>query len=132
MPYIYNLHRQTQLRRRLRNAPTKTEYILWQRLRRRQVMSLKFRRQYGIRDYVVDFYCPQLKLAIEIDGAPHEFFQQRQHDNQRQQKLQALGIHMIRFTNNDVLVDIDKVINAIRATAIKIDPKTNITTPRPS
>lgn len=122
MPYIYNLQRTKQLRRRLRNAPTKTEYLLWQRLRRRQVGGLKFRRQHGIRSFVVDFYCPQIKLAVEIDGGVHDYVQQQEHDTRRQEYLTALGIHMIRFTDIEILNDINRVIEILESKCLTLLP----------
>jgi very-short-patch-repair endonuclease len=132
MPYIYNLQRTKSLRRRLRNSPTKTEYLLWQRLRGRQVGGYKFRRQYGIRNYVVDFFCPKIKLAIEIDGDVHNLFQQKQNDAERQAELTALGIRIIRFSNDELYTDIDRVVAGIESTCHSIVVATNTTTPNPS
>lgn len=122
MPYIYNLQRTRQLRRRLRNASTKTEYLLWQRLRRRQANGFKFRRQFGIRGFVVDFYCPQIKLAVEIDGGVHGYAQQQEHDARRQEYLTALGIHMIRFTDIEILNDIDHVLDILASKCFTLLP----------
>ncbi len=113
MPYLYNLHRRKNIRRYLRNHATQTEVLLWQRLRRHQVLNAKFRRQAGIRNYTVDFYCPELKFAIEIDGSPHAMVARRQADAYRQQQLEAWGIQVLRFSANQVLDEIDQVIERI-------------------
>lgn len=138
MPFIYNLHRRKNIRRNLRNHPTRSEQVLWFWLRRRQLNNLKFRRQYGIRQYIVDFFCPELKLAIEIDGQPHDFAGQQDHDVRRQKYLEALGIHLIRFTSQDILENMDGVLNRIAEvarrirTAPDVSSSTNETTPNPS
>jgi len=68
---VINKKTQKELRQKLRNEATKSERILWNKLKGRQLYNLKFRRQQGIGKYVVDFYCPKLKLVIEIDGLSH-------------------------------------------------------------
>lgn len=118
MPYIYNLHRQKNIRRNLRNHATLGERRLWFWLRGRQLDGWKFRRQFGIRHWVVDFYCPALKLAIEVDGLPHQqYAEQRVHDQERQERLQGLGIHILRFTDSEVLGNCDAVLAEIRRVA---------------
>jgi very-short-patch-repair endonuclease len=77
-------------------------------------MNLKFRRQYGIGRYIVDFYCPALQLAIEIDGPTHYTDKKVQlADNTRQKHLEEHGIHILRFTNQQVYQHIDTVMNQI-------------------
>src|SRR3989338_5263840 len=85
-----------KLRRRiLRKKQTDAEHKLWQRLRNKQVQGLKFYRQYGVGSYILDFYCPQRLLAIELDGSQH--LATREYDNDRTAYLQRLGITVIRF-----------------------------------
>lgn len=113
MPFLYNLHHQRKFRRYLRNNSTLTERMLWEHLRSRQIAGLKFRRQYGIRGYIVDFYCPEMKLAIEIDGDVHVFYKRKLHDRQRQQKLERLGIRIIKFTGPEIYHNLPDVIDRI-------------------
>lgn len=133
MPFVYNLHRQKNIRRRLRNNTTLTERRLWLYLRGRQLDDLKFRRQYGIRQYIVDFCCPEIKLAIEIDGEPHrQFSHQYRHDMIRQRRLEALGIHVLRFSSNDVLENTQTVLGTISQTAAQLRLNRSMKTPMPS
>ncbi len=80
------------------------------------VNGLKFRRQYGINNFVVDFYCPELKLAIEIDGDVHYYDSRAVFDEKRQKDIEALGIKVLRYTNNDVIKNIEGVLSDIIAT----------------
>jgi len=73
----------------------------------------KFRRQYGVNKYVVDFYCPKLKLAIEIDGDSHFGNQAIKYDQKRQSYIESFGIKFLRFTNNDIYNNIDEVLEVI-------------------
>ncbi len=86
---------------------TKAEIVLWSKLKGKQLNGLKFRRQHGINNYVVDFYCPELKLAIEIDGDVHAYDSRIVYDKQRQKEIEALGIKVLRHTNTDVLNNIE-------------------------
>lgn len=72
MTRIYNRAVYKTRRKELRNNPTKTEKILWAFLKGKKLSGYKFRRQYGVGKYIVDFYCPQMKLAIELDGEMHD------------------------------------------------------------
>ena len=89
------------------------ELKLWGYLRSRQINNFKFRRQYGIGKYVVDFYCPELRLAIEIDGDSH-FQEHRSYDNKRQRYLESLGLEVLRFTNQEIYYDLEQVLNVIK------------------
>jgi very-short-patch-repair endonuclease len=90
--------------RRLRRAMTLPEVLLWQELRRRQ-WTMRFRRQHPVGPYVLDFYCPESKLAIEIDGAVHDLPTQALHDERRDDWLRQQGIRVLRFSAVDVLND---------------------------
>jgi len=72
MTEIYNKKSLETIRKKLRNNMVSTEIILWSRLKNRQLKGLKFRRQYSIGNYIVDFYCPEHRLAIELDGMTHD------------------------------------------------------------
>ena len=80
----------------LRQRSTETENLLWEKLRNRQLLGRKIRRQVPIGAYVVDFYCAEEKLVIEIDGGIHET--QQEQDQLRQETLEALGLRVIRLT----------------------------------
>jgi very-short-patch-repair endonuclease len=102
-----------------RSAPTAAEHTLWQRLRGRRFRGLKFRRQHPIGQTIVDFYCVALLLAIEVDGGYHAPAEQRLQDSIRTAELAALGIKVVRVTDEDVLPDprlaIDKLATAIES-----------------
>jgi len=97
----------------LRKKQTPAELILWKRIRNRQIMNAKFRRQHPIHMYVADFYCHEYKLVIEIDGKIHDLEEHKTNDENRSAELERLGIHVIRFSNEEVLNYIDKVLEAI-------------------
>ena len=92
--------------------PTPAEAVLWSWLRRRQLNGFKFRRQHIIAGFIVDFYCPALQLAVEVDGPIHRY--QPRQDEHRTQILQARGVKIIRFTSDDVMHHVDQVILALR------------------
>lgn len=96
----------------LRKESTFQEKKVWNALRDRRCMKLKFRRQHVIEGFVVDFYCNQLKLAIEIDGAVHN--RQRDYDDLRQHLVESEGIRFIRITNDEIDKDIDILTQRIR------------------
>ena len=112
----FNKSRQKQRRRHLRNHLTKAEVILWMHLSNRQMCGYKFRRQYGVDEYIVDFYCPKLKLAIEVDGEYHFLGSAPLHDWIRQSRIERYGIHFLRITNDDIWDDLDSVLEEIAAT----------------
>src|SRR5262249_39591111 len=86
-------------RRELRNNPTAAEAILWKHLQRRQLLGKKFRRQYSIGRYIVDFFCVECDLAVELDGAPHFGELGEEYEAERTAFLQGLGIELVRFEN---------------------------------
>ena len=97
------------LRRRLRQDTTPAEQMFWARVANKQFLGLKFRKQHGIGGYIVDFYCPALKLVIEIDGDSHFMNENLQIDAERTKYLESLGYKIIRYNNHDVLTNIDGV-----------------------
>ena len=118
--YNDNLHKGSrssthQHARELRHAETETEKILWTFLRNRQLKGKKFRRQHAFADYILDFYCHECKLAIELDGHGHTKKVQQQYDAARTNLLNEYGIKVIRFWNNEVLQEQEKVLERIRA-----------------
>ncbi len=98
-----------------RKNPTPAEKHLWQQIRNRQVASLKFRRQYVIENFIVDFYCAELRLIIEVDGAIHDI--QKAHDAIRHEQLEAYNTTILRFRNEQVLEETDFVLSIIEKTA---------------
>ena len=108
---------------------TKAEVILWSKLKGKQ-LGYKFRRQHGIGNYIVDFYCPELRLIIELDGYPHGFSSQIRKDNERQNFLESLGFVVYRYVNNDIVNNLNGVLDDLIA-KIKLIPLSP-TTPSPS
>lgn len=113
MPRIYHSRFVRQTRRALRRAVIDSENILWEQLRGRRLGGLKFRRQYSIGRYIVDFYCPKLRLGIELDGNSHRRAKTKVYDYQRQKEIEAYGISILRFTNEELSQDLDKVLARI-------------------
>jgi very-short-patch-repair endonuclease len=109
----YNISKIKKRRQVLRRNLSKAEAILWNHLSRRQMHGYKFRRQYSIDQYVLDFYCPELKLAIEVDGDSHFVPAAEDYDKQRQDHIENYGISVIRFTNADICENIDGACQTI-------------------
>ena len=101
------------LTRELRQTSTDAESLLWDRLRNRQLLGFKFRRQHQIGKYVVDFYCDKAKLVIECDGGIHSRAQAWHHDQNREAYMSALGLRTLRFTNEEVLNETERVLSEI-------------------
>jgi len=98
----------------MRRQPTKAESLLWSRLKGRR-LGVRFRRQHPIAGYIVDFYCAECRLAIELDGGGHAHDEQRRYDERRDRVLSRLGIDVVRVWNTDVLRCTDDVLAAIWA-----------------
>jgi very-short-patch-repair endonuclease len=99
--------------RAMRKQPTPSEAILWSALRRRQLDGRKFRRQHIIAGYVVDFYCPELWLAVEVDGPIHQ--RRVAADRDRTEDLRALGVTVLRIASDEVLERLPAALQAIRS-----------------
>lgn len=112
--YFYHVQKRS-LRKMLRSVRPFPERVLWQRLKQRQLAGVKFRRQASVGRYVVDFYAPQKKLIIEIDGAGHMRASAQTYDQERDAFLSSLGLRVIRFTNVDILENMEGVIEVILA-----------------
>ena len=97
----------------LRATETKAEQMLWTRLSKNQ-LGVKFRRQHPIHSFVIDFYCHKYKIVIELDGPIHDTEEQRMYDKNRTDVLRDFGIVVLRFRNEEVFTDIDKVIEKIQ------------------
>ena len=92
---------------------TDAEVALWAKLRRRQLYDHQFRRQKPIGNFIVDFYCPSANLVIEIDGGQHYSQDGQAYDEKRDAKLRSLGLEVLRFSNFDVLGNLEGVIGEI-------------------
>ena len=103
----------TQKARTLRKNMTKQERILWQFLRKKSINGLKFRRQYPVGNYIVDFICNAKKLIIEIDGGQHNEDKNIIYDNERTKYLETKGYKVIRFWNHDIDNNIESVYREI-------------------
>lgn len=100
--------------RRLRHAPTDAEQALWKALRRKALYGASFRRQHPVGPYyVLDFYCPSARLAVEIDGGQHALPEAQAHDRRRDAWLAGKNIRMLRFWNNEVSSNLDGVLQTI-------------------
>ena len=111
----HNQLQQKELRRKLRTHGTIAEATLWQMLKSRQIEGFKFRRQFGIGPYILDFYCPELRLCIELDGQPHFTPEGYEYDLHRTEYLNRFhGIQVMRFENIDIFCYPENVLSEIR------------------
>jgi len=111
---IYNRKKEQERRRYFRKNMPKSEVLIWTKLKRRQMHGERFLRQYGVdHQYIIDFYCPRLKLAIEVDGDSHFVLGAEEYDKERQEHIEAFGIRFLRFNNADVCENIDGVYQDI-------------------
>ena len=116
--YLAQLHQGAkasiqQNAREVRHRQTEAEQKLWSLLRNRQLKGRKFRRQHAIANYVVDFYCNESKLAIELDGNFHLETEAKEYDNSRTVLLNEIGITVLRFWNEEVINDSAQVLQKI-------------------
>ena len=98
--------------RELRRRQTDAESLLWRHLRSTQ-LGARFRRQHPIARYVIDFYCDEARLAIEVDGGGHAELEQLRYDRMRTELLDRIGVKLLRFWNTDVLGNVDGVLETI-------------------
>jgi len=101
----------------LRAEQTSTERILWERLRNRRFLGLKFRRQFPVEGFITDFYCHEEKLVLEVDGAVHAEPQQKARDENRDVVLHTLGFKVLRVTNEEVIDAMGEVLQRIAEAA---------------
>ena len=100
------------LARKLRNNSTLSEILLWEEIKNRKILGYKFLRQKPIDNYIVDFFCNELKLVIEIDGDSHDE-ENFEYDMKRQNSLESLGLTVLRFDDLEVKKDMDNVLMAL-------------------
>ena len=115
MTILYNIKQMEEARRLLRKDQTQAEEILWDALRNRRLENKKFRRQYSVGNFVLDFYCTQERLAIEADGSVHDSRESQQYDMHRTEAINDIGIKVIRFKNEEILNDLPKVLERIKS-----------------
>jgi len=111
---IHNRKYLKQFRKDLRNNLTPAEATLWKALQRSQLEGRKFRRQHSVRNYILDFYCPKEKLAVELDGYEHFAEIGDEKDFIRDEYLKSLNIKVLRFENKDVFDNLDGVLDEIK------------------
>ena len=108
-----DLNKSLLTRRELRNNSTPEEAVLWTQIKSRKIKGYKWRRQHPIGSYILDFYCPEAKLCIELDGAAHNTYSGAREDNIRTSFLNNKGIKVIRFENRLIWDNIDYVLEII-------------------
>lgn len=106
----YNRFELRRIRKNLRLKETYAEKLLWNELRRKR-LGVKFYRQFGIKNFIVDFYCPMYRLAIEVDGDSH--LGRFEEDYERQMKIESMFIKVVRFSNENVVNQLDEVLRMI-------------------
>jgi len=113
---IFSKSKITKTRKLLRHNMPLAEQLLWVKIKSRQIKNYKFRRQHSVGKFIVDFYCPGAKLAIEIDGDSHfESVAAEKIDSRRQEFLGSLGVKVIRFTNKAVYENLAGVLESLEA-----------------
>ena len=111
---IFNKKELESRRKELRNNSTYAEVFFWQQIKKGQLEGRKFRRQTSIGSYIVDFYCPEEKIVVELDGEVHFNEEARKYDKERTEYLESIGLRVIRFENQDVLKNTEYVMNTIK------------------
>ena len=111
---IYNKNSTKEKRRNLKKEMTEAEKLLWEHIRR-DALGVRFRRQYGIGEYIADFYCPSLKLVIELDGSQHYTEDGLEYDRIREDFMKNFDIKTIRFSNIDIFQNIEGVLEIIKS-----------------
>lgn len=114
LPYYFEATNKIfEFAKELRHSQTSSEKYLWQILRNRKIEGLKFRRQHPLGKFVVDFYCHEAKLVIELDGSVHEISEVKTYDKDRQETIEQLGLTVLRFTNDEIFNNLDSVVHKI-------------------
>ncbi|OAL81256.1 DNA methyltransferase [Acinetobacter sp. SFB] len=104
----------------MRQSATDAEHLMWQLLRAKQFMNLKFRRQHVIAPYIMDFYCHEIGLVIELDGGQHGTADAIEYDAERSKFLEALGLKVVRYWNHEVLNQVDSVLENLWEICLKL------------
>ena len=122
MPIIHYNPKLKALAAHLRSQGTKSEIILWNQLKGSQVNGFRFIRQKPIGNYIVDFYCKEVGLVIELDGLSHQYNEVMDLDERKQSYLESIGLKVIRFEDEDVIRDLPNVMRVIEYTALSLKP----------
>ena len=104
----------------MRTNATDAENLIWQLLRAKRFMNLKFRRQHVIKPYIVDFYCHEIGLVIELDGSQHRTDDAIEYDAERTKFLEALGLTVVRYCNHEALGQADVVLGDLWGVCLKL------------
>ena len=113
MKYLYNDSTLKHRRSELRKKQTDAEKVFWSHVRGRQFHGMRFHRQYSIGPYILDFYCPENRIAIELDGGQHNDPEKIKHDALRSEYIKAQGIDILRFWDHEILLEIQAVLDKI-------------------
>ena len=113
MTEFFNREAEKERRRQFRQSMPAAEVMLWTCLRCRRMLGCKFRRQYGVGTFMIDFYSVEIKLGIELDGESHFHDRAQEYDQKRQKFIESFGIKIIRFLNDDIYEGLDGVLQAI-------------------
>jgi very-short-patch-repair endonuclease len=120
MKFLLNDPTLKRRRQGLRRNQTDAERALWVKLRNKQFFGTRFFRQYSIGPYIVDFYCPTVKLTVELDGGQHNQSGNKEYDAVRSDYLRAHGIDVTRFWDNEVLLDMQSVLSKLELKVISL------------
>ena len=114
MKFLLNDPSLKDRRRELRKNQTDAERAFWARVRNSQLHGFRFFRQFSVGPYILDFYCPCIMLAVELDGGQHNLPDGKEYDLARSEYLMAHGIEIIRFWNNEVLLAVQSVLAKVK------------------
>jgi len=126
MKYLFNDPDLKHRRKVLRKNQTDAEKVFWSHVRNRQFHGMKFLRQYSVGPYILDFYCPEIKTAIELDGGQHNESGEKAYDAVRSEYLQAQGIDVLRFWDHEVLLDMQGVLAKVEERCNPSQPPLNL------
>ena len=113
MGEFFNRANEKDKRQHLRNSMPSAEVLLWVRIKGRQMLGCKFRRQHSVGAFMMDFYSAEIKLGIELDGDSHFQEGAREYDQMRQKFIESFGIKIVRFLNSDIYENLDGVLETI-------------------
>ena len=115
----------------LRKHQSIPEKLLWEHLRNRKFEGLKFKRQYPIGNFIVDFFCNNLKLVVEIDGKSHNYGYQKENDKPREETILSEGNNIFRIKNEEIISDINNVLNKLKLFINSLDSTSTPVSPSP-
>jgi len=119
MNEFFNRECETDKRRELRGSMPDAEVILWSRLKGRQLLGCKFRRQYSVGPFVIDFFSVEIKLGVELDGDSHFQPGAREYDRKRQEFIESFGIRIVRILNTEIYDNLDGLLEMIGREVLK-------------